>query len=739
MSSVRPTVSQPADAIQVRKSLRSSLFFEASFLLSLAVLLVGGTAFMLFGAQMRMQAFAQLQSIVYEKHNNLETLLSRQKEQIGLVARDPTLAQLVSVRDLLGFQSVAVVDIQRAEPMRYLAEDKAAPAVVAIPPAALTQTVLLPLFDVRGWYGYMIFSPQGDGRHFLVARFATDQLLQQFLRTDGQSASTQLQLGIAQNDDLKILYIDATGKAVPLYGGSYSQALRQQSPLALALQGRAGLTEAVDTSGTPVFASYHPLPTLGWAISMQIDRSEVYQPVWLLARRVLAVGIFVVVCLSLVMFLLSRRISEPLEELAFKFNGLQSRGWKFDRTIFTDNELEIVDATAFDLTRRLREAHEYLESVVRERTHELIQQHAQEEAVFQSMEYGLLVTDRKGKVLLMNTAAQLLTGRKLQHVRGAGFETVLQLADKELRAVAKERHPVCSVLLHKKRFVPIPDPKLSIVHKSGKMIPVSLRVTPVMRGKTCTGVVAVFRDTTDERRVDTMKSEFITLVSHQLRTPLSAIRWYLEMVCGQDAGPLNAQQKSYLDEATTANQRMVRLVDALLNVSRMELGKFALSVQPVDVVAALRHAVRLFVKNHHDKAYHMRFAFHADPKRLYVAQTDNVMLQMILENVIGNAIKYSKDHGTISLSVEPKGKTHLAIRIKDEGIGIPPAQQKRVFEKLFRADNAKQSDTDGNGLGLYMSRIAAEAINGTLSFESAEGKGTTFSLIIPLAVHQKKE
>lgn len=270
------------------------------------------------------------------------------------------------------------------------------------------------------------------------------------------------------------------------------------------------------------------------------------------------------------------------------------------------------------------------------------------------------------------------------------------------------------------------------------MIPVSLRVTPVMRGKVCTGAVAVFRDTTEERRIDTMKSEFISLVSHQLRTPLSAIRWYLEIIGGQDAGPLTAQQKGYLEEASTANQRMVRLVDALLNVSRMELGKFALKLQPVDIVSTLRHVVRLFAKNHEDKAYHMRFAYHIDTKRLYIAQTDAMMLQMILENIIGNAIKYSKPHSTVTLSVEAKDKTHLIIRIKDEGIGIPLTQQKQVFEKLFRADNAKQSDTDGNGLGLYMSCIAAEAIDGKLTFESAEGKGATFSLTIPLTVHQKK-
>jgi signal transduction histidine kinase len=234
-----------------------------------------------------------------------------------------------------------------------------------------------------------------------------------------------------------------------------------------------------------------------------------------------------------------------------------------------------------------------------------------------------------------------------------------------------------------------------------------------------------------------MKTEFIGLVSHQLRTPLASLRWYLEMLLSQDAGPISKEQLLYVEEAMLSSTRMLQLVNALLNASRLELGKMELHTERIELPKFLENIVRALQLNLARKKLSVEIV--VDPGADTAVQSDQNLLQLIVENFLTNAIRYGTEGTKVTARVsEDKEKKTRTISVTNLGIGIPPEQVQYIGKKLFRATNAKLAETDGNGLGLYLSNAAAERIAAKLSFVSEEGKGATFSVTVPEVFMEEK-
>ena len=247
--------------------------------------------------------------------------------------------------------------------------------------------------------------------------------------------------------------------------------------------------------------------------------------------------------------------------------------------------------------------------------------------------------------------------------------------------------------------------------------------------------VGIERDITKEKQIDKAKSEFVSLASHQLRTPLSTINWYVEMLLAGDAGKLNDEQKNYLDEVYRGNQRMVELVNSLLNVSRLELGTFTIEPELIDITKLADGAVEDLAHNISVKKQKLIKTY---DKKIPKIKVDKKLTRMIFENLLSNAVKYSPEKAKISVKITKKLKT-VEIIISDTGMGIPIEQQERVFTKLFRADNVRETDTEGTGLGLYIIKQILDQSNGKISFKSEKNKGTSFTINIPLTGMVKKE
>jgi signal transduction histidine kinase len=235
---------------------------------------------------------------------------------------------------------------------------------------------------------------------------------------------------------------------------------------------------------------------------------------------------------------------------------------------------------------------------------------------------------------------------------------------------------------------------------------------------------------TKEQEVDRAKTEFVSLASHQLRTPLSSINWYTEMLLAGDAGEINDEQKKFLTEVYKGNQRMVELINALLNVSRLELGTFAVDPEDTDVIALAQSVLDEQMPQIHER--NIQLSTHLAPGTPHLL-ADPKLLRMVLQNLVSNAVKYTLPGGSLSVRVEPDAD-NIAITVADTGLGIPKEEQGRIFSKLFRATNARTSDT-----GLYIVKSVVENAGGTIHFESTEGKGTTFFIKLPKTGMHKKE
>lgn len=237
------------------------------------------------------------------------------------------------------------------------------------------------------------------------------------------------------------------------------------------------------------------------------------------------------------------------------------------------------------------------------------------------------------------------------------------------------------------------------------------------------------------KQIDKAKSEFVSLASHQLRTPLSTVNWYAEMLLAGDAGKLNDEQKKYIEKAYKGNQRMIKLVNSLLNVSRLELGTFVIETEPTDIVKLARSVID--EQKSKSDAKKIKITPHLS-KGMPSIQADPNLLRMVFQNLLSNSIKFTPENGKIEFEIS-SGSKDIKIRVSDTGLGIPKNQHDKIFTKFFRADNVKEQDTDSTGLGLYIVKSIVEHSGGKIWFESEENKGTTFFVTLPLKGMEKKE
>lgn len=263
----------------------------------------------------------------------------------------------------------------------------------------------------------------------------------------------------------------------------------------------------------------------------------------------------------------------------------------------------------------------------------------------------------------------------------------------------------------------------------GTRFPIALTVAPIYLHNQIVGAISVFRDITREKEIDRAKSELVSLASHQLRTPLTTMKWYFDMLLAGEAGPLNKQQQEYMSEIYHSNQRMVELVNALLNVSRIDLGTFSIKPTPTDMPSLVEDVLGSVRPQLQAKQIQVEPQIDSAVARLNV---DPGLMKIILQNLISNSIKYSPPNTPIQVKILPQDQD-IKLVVSDKGYGIPPAQQNRIFTKLFRADNAKTIDPDGNGLGLYIVKSIVEEAGGRIWFTSEVNRGTTFYIAFPVS------
>jgi len=378
--------------------------------------------------------------------------------------------------------------------------------------------------------------------------------------------------------------------------------------------------------------------------------------------------------------------------------------------------------------KALQKAHDELEIKVKERTKDL-QKTASELEKFklavENTSDQVVITDLEGNILYVNAAATILTGyAKDELISKRSSLWGNNLLDKYYTKIFEQ------INKDKKTY----RGELNNISKDGREYISDLRIDPVLdsRGNVIF-FVGIERDITQEKKVDQAKTEFVSLASHQLRAPLSAINWYVELVM-DNKEKLTTKQKEYLTEVYAASKRMGELVGSLLNVSRIELGEFTISPEKIDLKKISESVFKELVAKIETKKHNI--------KKIYPKETsytgDEKLTRIIFHNLLSNSVKYTPEKGNISLKIT-KDKKWFFIEVADSGLGIPKNQQKKMFTKLFRADNVKGEVIEGTGLGLYIVKSIIDEVGGEISFVSAQNKGTTFRVKLPADGMKKKE
>jgi PAS domain S-box-containing protein len=344
---------------------------------------------------------------------------------------------------------------------------------------------------------------------------------------------------------------------------------------------------------------------------------------------------------------------------------------------------------------------------------ELYQRVAEEkersDAILANIADGIVAVDREERIVLWNRTAEQITGVPASEALGHLIPQVLQRDLAGNGDLTGER-------------------QLAIV-RGGKEVWLSL-TEAVMLGPTgaVAGRIFAFRDVSGERAVEQMKSDFVSTVSHELRTPLTSIYGFAETLLRSDVDFSNAERGTFLAYIASESERLIRIVDDLLNVARLEAGTLGVTMTNADVGEVAEEVVGRLGDDSRDGH---RFSVQVERGELLV-RADREKLVQILQNLVDNAVKFSPDGGIVRIAARRRTDT-VEISVSDEGIGIAQAEQARVFTKFFRAERVAREGLPGTGLGLFLARGLVAAMGGRIWVESEEGRGSTFTFELPLA------
>lgn len=454
----------------------------------------------------------------------------------------------------------------------------------------------------------------------------------------------------------------------------------------------------------------------------------------------LAVVSLLLIAFPVIMYFFLKFISDPVKKIA---EGIENftEDLSYRMKIKTGDEFELIGNAFNMMAGKIEDLYSGLEKRVKEKTKELEkslriieEDKAKDEAVLAGIGEGLVATDRDRKIILLNNQAELMLGISKENVIGKYCEEVFKIVDEKGNLVPEEKRPVTVCIKNEKRTI---FTNYSYVRKDGLHVPLFISASPVIYGKEIVGAVAIFSDITKEKQIDRAKSEFVSLASHQLLTPLSNIKWFSEMLLDKNEKKTKKKEEKYMSIIKNSTERMVDLVKTLLNVSRIEMGTFMINPKPLDIYKVIDEVLEEFKLEMDKKKIQVEKKFDTP---LGLISADEILLRIVFQNIVSNAIKYSQKEKKIAIEVsiskkdEKNGAEKWAVvSFSDQGIGIPENQQEKIFTKLFRADNISETDAQGTGLGLYITKSIADASGCEIRFSSEENKGSVFSVSIPLS------
>ena len=347
-----------------------------------------------------------------------------------------------------------------------------------------------------------------------------------------------------------------------------------------------------------------------------------------------------------------------------------------------------------------------------------------DEAILENIGEGLIATDHEGKVLLFNKTAESLLGVSSEEVIGKSLVNIVPMEHINGEKVTEEDRPMTQTLRNGKKM----SGTFYYIRSDKIKFPAGIVVTPVILNGSLVGSIEIFRDMTKEKELERMKDEFVAMSSHELRTPMTAIKGFVSMILRGDFGPISNEVRVPLTTVANSTERLIALVNNLLDVSRIEAGKVLYKLEDAVLQQIITQVVDTLYPLAHQK--NITITFH--PQKTVFVQTDIDKLKEILNNLIGNALKFTDKGGIIIHVEEVEEWAHISI--EDTGLGIAPEDQGRLFQQFDQITTQQKGKPVGSGLGLYISLKLVQKMGGNIWLERSEPlSGSTFVISVPLA------
>lgn len=512
-----------------------------------------------------------------------------------------------------------------------------------------------------------------------------------------------------------------------------SRVLAEKIPIS----GNGDENKYTDESGDLFYAVAVPMEKEGWAVLV----AEPSKDAWSAYRRVQLAGLVYMASLGILLILLilnARTLVLVFNDLEKSKESLSNEIEKESRELaeldraskmLIRRDLELSEANAV-LDEKLKELEESRKSLVdafreiKEARRKSLKEKNRTMAIIANLIDPIIVLDNDNRISLLNPAAKKMLGLEIADI-GKKIKSSNNYALENFGEVIRRAFEISKINGAASKNFPLEE----ITVKEGEEeFTYKVATAEVQENNERLGIMKIFYDITREKMIDDMKSEFISVVAHQLRTPLSAIKWSLKMILDGDVGRVNAEQKEFLQKGYASNERMINLVNDLLNISRIEEGKFGYKFEIASIETALDDAlksVRELIKARSIKLIIDK------PKALPQLLIDPQKMTLVLENLLANAVKYTPEYGKIEAKLS-KGDADIVVTIKDNGVGIPKSEMPKLFSKFFRASNVIRMETEGSGLGLFMVKNIIEKHGGSIEIVSEEGKGTVVTVSLPL-------
>ena len=446
------------------------------------------------------------------------------------------------------------------------------------------------------------------------------------------------------------------------------------------------------------------------AVYVKSDLESQYEQVRQIAVIFLMASVIAMIICLAIAFFVSRQLTRPIDEMQQQASRIAEGDYTSKVKVYGHDELGQLGKTFNELSDRIAEAQEASEN-----------ERNRLDSVLSHMTDGVIATDRRGRIIIINDAAQMMLNTTADAAQLKSILEVLHLQKEySLRQLLDLPHEVVVTVEDKGETTAIKVDFSLIHHESGFI----------------SGIVCVLHDITEQEKNEQERRDFVSNVSHELRTPLTSMRSYLEAL-NDGAWRDEEIAPEFLKVTQEETERMIRMISDLLNLSRIDSGRSQLQCEFIQLNGLLNFILDRFdmvIQSEH-RPYKIVREF---TRRDIFVEADKDKLTQVFDNIINNAMKYSPDGGKITVSLLETHNSAI-VSISDEGLGIPKKDLNKVFDRFYRVDKARSREMGGTGLGLAISREVIRQHNGHIWVESEEGKGSTFFVSLPYETFDDEE